>query len=124
MAIVTRCPDPDLKVFDRTGVWSKTYTGYQFGLLGGLIDALALSIESKIKIGKSLGGDPDLLREQLKDYPIKAVFDENFKKSFVAKYEIVYPDEVDVVLPDQVTDHSDIEDYSILHKRISTRIQP
>jgi hypothetical protein len=116
MAIVTRCPDQELKVLDRTGVWKKTYTGYQFGLLGGLIDGLVLSIESKIKIGKSLGGDPDLLREQLKDYPIKVVFDETFKKSFVTKYEIVHPDEVDIALREQTAKGADIEDYSMLQK--------
>ena len=123
LAVISTCPDEEIKVLDHTGVWKKSYTGYQFGAIGGLIDGIVLGIEAKIKINKSLGGDPDLLRREMKGYPIKAVFDESFSQAFKGKFEIVSASDCDLLLrrlksEGENTERAAIEDYSVLHRQL------
>ncbi len=122
LAVITNCLDEKIHVVDHTGVWKKSYTGYQFGAIGGLIDGIVLAPEASIRINKSLGGDPDLLRQELKGYPIKAVFDENFSQAFQGKFEIVSASDCDTLLKLPASDgehvkKAPVEDYSVFHRQ-------
>ena len=91
IAIITVKPENDLVVLDHTGVWEKTYTGGQFGALGGLLEGIVLATEAKIAKNKSLGGDPDPLRAELGHVPVEDMLTKSLFEKLSKKYEIVGP---------------------------------
>lgn len=92
VGIVTVLKDKELRVFDHTEVWGKTYGGMMFGAIGGALEAIALAVEANIRIKSSLGGDPNLLRNQLREYSVSEVFFGNLSRRLSGKYEIVSAD--------------------------------
>ena len=93
LAIVMVLQDKELKVFDHTGVWKKTYTYNQFGLVGALVETAAFTTEANIRIRSSLGGDPKLLREQLGDYSLTEILERDLMDKISKRYEIVNTNE-------------------------------
>ncbi len=93
VGIVTVLKDKELRVFDHTEVYGKTYGGMMFGAIGGALEAVALAIEANIRIKASLGGDPNLLRNQLREYSVSEVFFGNLSRRLSEKYEIVSTDQ-------------------------------
>ena len=97
IAIATKAVESDCTVLDHTGVWQKTYTGYQFGALGGLIEGAILAAEADHKKKKSLGGSIETLTKCLRDFNVKPIIDQELVEFLASKYEIVEPDHFDVI---------------------------
>ena len=101
IAITTKAVESDCTVLDHTGVWQKTYTGGQFGVLGGvlggLIGSAILAVEANHKKKKSLGGSIDTLTKCLPDFNVKPIIDQELVKFLASKYEIVEPDHFDSI---------------------------
>jgi hypothetical protein len=93
VGIVTVLKDKELRVFDHTEVYRKTYGGMMFGAIGGALEGIALAVEGSIRIKSSLGGDPNLLRNQLREYSVSEVFFGNLSRRLSEKYEIVSADQ-------------------------------
>lgn len=90
VAIVTSLERKELQVLDHTEVWEKpSPLAMQFALIGALVDAASNAIEAKIKINKSLGGAPDLLKMEVGDLPVKDILDEYLIQRFQKKYNII-----------------------------------
>ncbi len=92
VGIVTVLKDKELRVFDHTEVYQKPYGGVMFGAIGGALEGIAKAIEASIRIKSSLGGDPNLLRDQLREYSVSEVFFGNLNRKLSEKYEIVSAD--------------------------------
>lgn len=93
VGIVTVLKDKELRVFDHTEVYRKTYGGMMFGAIGGALEGIALAVEANIRIKSSLGGNPDLLRNQLREYSVSEVFFGNLSRKLSEKYEMVSADQ-------------------------------
>jgi len=92
LAIVMIPRDRELKVFDHTGVWKK-HTYNPFGLVGALAETAALTTEANIRIRSSLGGDPNLLREHLRDYSLTKILEKDLMDKISKRYEILNTNE-------------------------------
>jgi hypothetical protein len=95
LAIVTVLEDQKLQILDRTGIKQQSWTDGQLGLLGALVEGLIVETVANAKIRGSLGGEPNLLRYEVSDVPIKELFDESFHKAFSIGCEIISPQVVD-----------------------------
>jgi hypothetical protein len=93
VGIVTVLKDKELRIFDHTEVYKKTYGGMMFGAIGGALEGIALGVEASIRIKISLGGNPDILRNQLREYSVSEVFFGNLSRRLSEKYEIVSADQ-------------------------------
>lgn len=93
VGIVTVLKDKELRVFDHTEVYRKTYGGMMFGAIGGALEGIVLAIEASMKVKSSLGGDPNLLRNQLREYSVSEVLFGNLSRRLSEKYEIVSADQ-------------------------------
>jgi hypothetical protein len=89
VAVLVNESKKELQVFDRTNTTQKTYTGYQGGAIGGLIEGTVLALEAGVKVRQSLGGDPKLLRESVGDLEVEEIVYESLKKKLTGSYEIV-----------------------------------
>lgn len=75
-------------VLDHTHVMEKTYGGYQFGLVGALLEFGLLTVEQKAKSHSSLGGGIDELRKEAPVYPVKALLEREISERLSKKYEL------------------------------------
>ncbi len=91
LAIVMVPKNEELVVIDHTNVWKKSYGGYMFGAIGGLVEGLILTVEDYATKKASLGGDPNLLKDQLKEYQIRKILEEKITGKLSEKYEIQNP---------------------------------
>ncbi len=89
VAILTNAKDPNFVVLDHSGIMSKTYTGGQFGALGGLLEGIILSVEASHAKKKSLGGEPETLIAELDGYDVKKVIDQKLIKKLSKKFDII-----------------------------------
>lgn len=89
IAIVTVLQEKELRVFDHTDVSKKSYGGYMYGAIGGLLEGVAIAVERSIRMRSSLGGDPDLLRKQLGQYPINEILQENVTTKLSERYQVL-----------------------------------
>jgi hypothetical protein len=98
LAVVSRLTEPELQVLDHTGdrmAYYQPYTGNvsqdaTSGAMTGVVsDLLALD-----QIGKSLDGDPDVLREALADFPAAATFNDHLCQHLELSFPVVGPDEM------------------------------
>lgn len=111
LGIVTVLKDKELRIFDHTDTSQKTYGGVMFGAIGGLIEGVAIAVETNIRIKSSLGGDPDLLRKQLREYSLNKAFLENVSDRLSEKYRIVSADPFVSELRQTKGEKLKIEDY-------------
>jgi len=79
----------NLIVLDHTGTWDKTYTGGQFGAIGGALEGIILGIQAKIKIKKSLGGTSEELEMMVGAYPIDDLVDDELNGRVQVDFEVV-----------------------------------
>lgn len=94
LVIITTLQDEKLRIFDHTEVWKENQEGLRYaGVFGGAaltgIVGIAAALEANSKIRESLGGNPDLLRELLREYPIKEILEEKLIDKVSEMYEIV-----------------------------------
>jgi hypothetical protein len=89
LGVVTFLRDNKLKVFDHTDVSKKTYGGFMFGAIGGALEGLAIAVETNIRIRSSLGGDPNILIQELGEYRINEILEGKVSKKLSEKYVIV-----------------------------------
>lgn len=89
VVLIVRQASPDVKVIDHTGTMGQTYTGYQFGAIGGLIEGTILAIQANSRINKSLGGDPKVLQEKCKGTDLNKSIQYNISERLSKKYEVV-----------------------------------
>jgi hypothetical protein len=89
IGIVTILKDKEPRVFDRTGASKHYHGGYVFGAIGGALEGLAIGIETAVLIRASLGGDPDILRRKLGQYPINEIVQENITTKLSERYQVV-----------------------------------
>jgi hypothetical protein len=125
LAVVTSLKDNNLQILDRTGAKERTYGGYQFGALGAALESLILSGIASSKVKSSLGGDPELLKKELVNFPAKILFDEYFVKTFTMNFEIVNPQDIDKLgikeYPEKETsDEKTVKDYTIIKEKFGT----
>ncbi len=121
LAIVTSLLDKELKVLDHTGI--ESYGDPRFGFPVFFLDVLLTAFSAAAAKYDSLGGDPDPLRQELVDFPIKKVFDENFTKFFSKNFEIISPQDVDNLgiaeYPEKESvDGETIRDYTVLKEKL------
>ncbi|TAN38222.1 MAG: hypothetical protein EPN25_14330 [Nitrospirae bacterium] len=91
IGLVTKVADNDLIVFDRTRTMNRTYGGTQFGAVGGLIEGLILTGMAAHAMNKSLQGDPDDIKQYLKDINFKSMVDNRISGRLSRKYDLVLP---------------------------------
>lgn len=118
LAIVMVLRNNELIVFDHTDIWDKTYGGFMFGLIGALTESMVLAVEANIRKRISLGGDPDLLKEQLGEYMIEEILEEKISQKLSEKYEITKANHYGELSNTKKDQSSIIEDYLNICKKL------
>ncbi|MFH2138780.1 MAG: hypothetical protein ABII88_09745 [Candidatus Omnitrophota bacterium] len=77
-----------LKVLDHTGASGKSYSGGQFGAIGGLIDGILITSEISSKTKASLGGDPQPLIDMVGDCGIKPLIEKKLEEELSNVFDI------------------------------------
>ncbi len=89
--IVSELKNERMEILDHTGAWDKSSNG-QLGLLGALVEGVALSAEVNAGRTHSLGGDPAPLKETLNKNFIRLTIDDFLKRKLSEKFEITFYD--------------------------------
>lgn len=89
VAVVAEMKEKEWTVLDHTNVWQKSYTGGQFGLIGGLVDAAVLATEQSIKQEKSLGGDVELLRKEIQSVEVTDMIHADLRNRLAKTCEVI-----------------------------------
>lgn len=138
LAVVTSLSDTELQILDHTGIgnisYYEPYYDPQFhslslgqaaavGAIAGLLEGLIEAGIREVAIKSSLGGEPDALREAVRDFSVKEVFDDNFARVFSLGREIVRPQEIEGLeigeYPErEAVGGETIRDYTVLSKRL------
>jgi len=63
-----------------------------YGAFGGVLEGIAIAVETNIRIRSSLGGDPNILIKELGEYHIDEIFGEELVNKLSGKYAIVNTD--------------------------------
>lgn len=85
-----------MSIIDHTKVMSQgSVVGYQFGLLGGLIEGVSLAIIANKKVEDSLGGEPDLLQAKLENFEITNYLRQKIKNRLSQKYQVILLEKTD-----------------------------
>lgn len=77
------------EILDHTEVRGKSYTGYQFGAIGGLVEGIILSFEASAAKSKSLGGSPKSFLEALKEVQIQKDLEEQVQGKLKTGFRVI-----------------------------------
>jgi hypothetical protein len=121
--IITTLQNEKPRIFDHVKLSKENQDALRYaGLFGGAaltgIVGIAVILESNNKIHESLGGNPDLLREQLGEYPIKEILEEKLIDKISEMYKIVDVNNLlDGLRESQKGQKYEIEDYLDICKK-------
>jgi len=79
------------EILDHTQVTQKTYTGYQFGAIGGLVEGIILSVEASIAKTKSLGGNPADFLRVMKNFQIQEEIGKQIQNKLETGFHVISP---------------------------------
>jgi hypothetical protein len=122
IAVIIRLTDNQLQVFNQTGP-QRVFVAAPAtpaGLASGFVAAGATkAILAEIKVRKSLGGNPDELQRELKDFSVEETFDRSFAEVFRQELNIIDPEETkNIQFERNLSDG--IVNYSPLRERFGT----
>jgi hypothetical protein len=72
-----------LQILDHTMVWNTQMSHGQYGAVGGLMEGVILGISASNRIKKSLGGDPDILKDSVSDIEIDEIVYDTIKNRLI-----------------------------------------
>lgn len=77
------------EILDHTEVRGKSYTGYQFGAIGGLVEGIILSFEANTAQKQSLGGSPKSFLETMKEVQIQKDLEEQIEENLKTGFGVI-----------------------------------
>lgn len=82
------------EILDHTKVRGKSYTGYQFGAIGGLVEGSILSFEANAAQKRYLGGSPKSFLETMKDMQIQRDLEDQIQENLKTGFHVVSSDDL------------------------------